>query len=65
MIGPSQWFLKWLLPIIASALVGGLLLGTLYWAAARADQVAAARQKDLPSLRPAAASHTPSAGAFL
>ncbi len=50
MVGQSQWFLKWLLPTIASALVGGLLLGTLYWAAARADQVAAARQKDLVTL---------------
>ncbi|CDZ29114.1 EAL domain-containing protein [Neorhizobium galegae] len=50
MISQSQWFLKWLLPTIASALVGGLLLGTLYWAAANADQVAAARQKDLVTL---------------
>ncbi len=50
MISQSQWFLKWLLPTIASALVGSLLLGTLYWAAARADQVAAERQKDLVTL---------------
>lgn len=50
MIKQSQWFLKWVLPAIASALVGGMLIGTLYWAAARTDEVAAARQKDLVTL---------------
>ncbi|WP_457810264.1 CHASE4 domain-containing protein [Rhizobium ruizarguesonis] len=50
MIRQSQWFLKWGVPASVSALVGGVLLGTLYWAAARTDEVAAVRQKGLVSL---------------
>jgi sensor domain CHASE-containing protein len=50
MIKQSQWFLKWALPAGVSALVGAMLLGTLYWAAARTDEVAAERQKDLVTL---------------
>ena len=50
MVRQSQWFLKWVIPAIASALVGGMLIGTLYWAAARTDEVAASRQKDLVAL---------------
>jgi diguanylate cyclase (GGDEF)-like protein len=46
----SQLLLKWLVPASVSALVGAMLLGTLYWAAARTDEVAAARQKDLVTL---------------
>lgn len=46
----SQLFLKWILPAGVSAMVGAMLLGTLYWAAARTDDVAAARQKDLVTL---------------
>lgn len=50
MVKQSQWFLKWVLPASVSALVGAMLLGTLYWAAARTDEVAAERQKDLVTL---------------
>ncbi|CUX67575.1 Diguanylate cyclase (GGDEF) domain-containing protein [Agrobacterium tumefaciens str. Kerr 14] len=50
MIRQSQLFLKWIIPASVSALVGAMLLGTLYWAAARTDEVAAARQKSLVSL---------------
>ena len=50
MIKKSQWFLKWGLPTSLAALVGAMLLGTLHWAAARADEVAAERQKDLVTL---------------
>ncbi|MGZ2504620.1 EAL domain-containing protein [Rhizobium leguminosarum] len=50
MIRQSQWSLKWGVPASVSALVGGVLLATLYWAAARTDEVAAVRQKGLVSL---------------
>lgn len=50
MVKQSQWYLIGLLPLLISALVGALLLGTLYWAAARTDEVAAQRQKDLVTL---------------
>ena len=46
----SQLLVKWIVPASVSALVGAMLLGTLYWAAARTDEVAAARQKDLVTL---------------
>lgn len=50
MISHSQWFLKWILPACVSVLMAGVLLGALYWAAARTDAVAAERQRDLVSL---------------
>lgn len=50
MVGQSQWLLKWVLPAIGATLLGSLLLGTLFWAAARTDEVAAERQKDLVTL---------------
>lgn len=50
MVRQSQWYLIGFLPLIVSALVGGLLLVTLYWAAARTDMVAAERQKALVTL---------------
>lgn len=50
MIKQSQWFLKWLIPASVAALVGAMLLSTLYWAAAKTDEVAAERQKGLATL---------------
>ena len=50
MIRQSQWFVKWVLPATVSALVGGMLFATLYWAAAGTNDVAAERQKDLVTL---------------
>ena len=50
MVRQSQVYLKWLLPLMAAATAGALLVGTLYWAGARTDQVAAERQKDLVAL---------------
>lgn len=50
MIKKSHWFLKWLIPASVSALVGAMLLSTLYWAAAKTDEVAAERQKGLATL---------------
>ncbi|KQY21543.1 putative bifunctional diguanylate cyclase/phosphodiesterase [Rhizobium sp. Root482] len=50
MIRQSQWFVKWVLPASLSALVGGMLFATLYWAASETNDVAAERQKDLVTL---------------
>lgn len=50
MIKQSQWFVKWLIPASVGALVGAMLLSTLYWAAAKTDEVAAERQKGLATL---------------
>jgi diguanylate cyclase (GGDEF)-like protein len=50
MVKQSQWFLKWVLPASVSLLVGAMLLGTLYWSAAKTDEVAAGRQKDLATV---------------
>lgn len=50
MIRQSQWFAKWGLPASVSALVGAMLLGTLYWSTAEIDEVAAERQKGLATL---------------
>lgn len=50
MIKQSQWFLKWLIPASVAALIGAMLLSTLYWAAAKTDEVAAERQKGLVTL---------------
>ena len=50
MFKQSQWFLKWLIPASVGALVGAMLLSTLYWAAAKTDEVAAERQKGLATL---------------
>lgn len=46
----SQWFLRWVLPFCASLALCGLLLISLTWAAARTDEVAALRQRDLVTL---------------
>ncbi|MDQ0138368.1 diguanylate cyclase (GGDEF)-like protein [Neorhizobium galegae] len=46
----SQWLLKWFVPTFTSILVGGVLLGTIFWSAAQVDEVAALRQKDLVTL---------------
>ncbi|KQT01613.1 diguanylate cyclase [Rhizobium sp. Leaf391] len=50
MITQSQWILRWIIPTCVSALIGAMLLGTLFWAAASTDEVAADRQRDLVTL---------------
>jgi len=50
MIRKSQWFVKWILPASVSALLGGMLLAALYWAATETNVVAAERQKDLATI---------------
>lgn len=46
----SHWFLRRAFPALLSILICGLLFITLHWAAGQADEVAAARQKDLVNL---------------
>jgi diguanylate cyclase (GGDEF)-like protein len=46
----SQWFLRWVLPACASLVLCGLLFISLSWAAARSDEVAVLRQRDLVTL---------------
>ena len=43
----TRWALIWMLPLLASLLVGGLLLSTLMWAATRTDAIALDRQREL------------------
>lgn len=46
----SQFVLRWILPACASLLLCGLLFLSLSWAAARSDEVAVSRQRDLVTL---------------
>lgn len=46
----SQWLLRWVLPACASLALCGLLFLSLSWAAARSDEVAVLRQRDLVTL---------------
>jgi sensor domain CHASE-containing protein len=46
----SQWFPRWVLPACASLVLCGVLLFSLSWAAARSDEVAVLRQRDLVTL---------------
>lgn len=46
----SQLFLRWIFPACTSLLLCGLLFLSLSWAAARSDEVAVARQRDLVTL---------------
>jgi sensor domain CHASE-containing protein len=46
----SRWFLRWVLPFCVSLALCGLLLISLTWAAARTDEVAVLRQRDLVTL---------------
>ncbi|GGG23019.1 hypothetical protein GCM10010924_60720 [Rhizobium wenxiniae] len=46
----SQFVLRCILPAFASMLLCGLLFLSLSWAAARSDEVAVARQRDLVTL---------------
>ena len=47
---PSKWFWRFSLPVMVSMAVCGLLLLSLYWAAAASDAIAVARQRDVVAL---------------
>ena len=46
----SKWFWRVSLPIMVSMVICGLLLLSLYWAAAASDAIAVARQRDVVAL---------------
>ena len=46
----SKWFWRVSLPIMVSLVICGLLLLSLYWAAAASDAIAVARQRDVVAL---------------